>query len=245
MGYRKCTLRKFAYGVETLGRIITYTAIVIAAVCTVYIGQSYAAAAQSIAGKASGTLTIDGKSITLKYAYAMAQPNTFDKDKTDIAVLLTERPLSEGSIKDAEQLDDALGREHGWAFFKIDDAGRPIHEVVDHPMAGGSRLVMSGFTQAEFVAKKRGWDRLEGSFATRKAEDFLNHTYEIKVEFSAPLLQAKRHEPLPDTKTGEALPGDGGEPGEAYAAYLIAVREKDIPMLRMQAPVEEQDISES
>ncbi len=206
-------------------------------------GQSLAAV-QAVAGKASGTLTIDGKSIALKYAYAMVQPNTFDKDKTDIAVLLTKRPLNVSAVKDAEELDEAVGKEHGWAFFKLDDAGRPIHEVIDHPAAGGNRLIMSGFTQAGFVQKMRGNDRLEGLFATRKVEDFLNHTYEIKVEFSAPVLQAKRLESLPDAKTGEALPPDGGEPGKAYTAYLKAVRDKDIPTLRILAPVEEQDISD-
>ncbi len=242
MTYRRHTLKKFPCGAETLGRILIVAAIVIAVVCS---GQSPAVAAQSVAGKASGTLTIDGKSIALKYAYAMLQPNTFDKDKTDIAVLLTERPLNEGAVKDAEELDDAVGKEHGWAFFKIDDAGRPIHEVIDHPSAGGGRLMMSGFTQAGFVQKKRLKDRLEGSFATRKVEDFLNHTYEIKVEFSAPLLQARRPEPLPDAKTGETLPPDGGEPGKAYAAYLKAVRDKDIPTIRKLAPVDEQGVSES
>ena len=245
MTYRQCTLRRFSGGVEALGRILTFAAIVIAVVCAVHVGQSLAAPAQSIAGKASGTLTIDGKSVDLKYAYAMAQPNTFDKDKTDIAVLLTGSPFNEGAIKDAEQLDDAVGKEHGWAFFKIDDAGKPIHEVIDHPAAGGSRLMMSGFTQAGFVQKKKGNDRLEGSFATKKVEDFLDHTYEIKVEFSAPILRAKLPEPLPDAKTGEALPRDGGEPGKSYAAYLKAVRDKDIPTIRMLAPVDEQGISES
>src|SRR5512143_548007 len=202
MTYRKYTLRRYSGGVETLGRFLTFTTIVIAVVCS---GQSLAAV-QAVAGKASGTLTIDGKSIALKYAYAMAQPNTFEKDKTDIAVLLTKRPLNVGAVKDAEELDDAVGKEHGWAFFKIDDAGRPIHEVIDHPATGGSRLIMSGFTQAGFVQKKSGKDRLEGLFATGRVEDFLNHTYEINVEFSAPLLLARRSESLPDAKTGEALP---------------------------------------
>ncbi len=240
MTYRPNVFRRFTGRVDTLGLVVTFAATVIALVCS---GQS-PATAQSFAGKASGTLTIDGKSIALKYAYAMLQPNTFDKDKTDIAVLLTGRPLNEGTVKDAEKLDDAVGQEHGWAFFKIDDAGRPIHEVIDHPAAGGSRLIMSGFTQAGFVQKKREKDRLEGSFATGKIEDFLNHTYEIKVEFSAPLLQARRPEPLPDIENGEALPRDGGEPGKAYAAYLRAVRDKDIPTLRMLAPVDEQEVSE-
>jgi len=81
--------------------------------------QSFAAETQAVTGKATGTLTIDGKHITLKYAYAMVQPNTFDPGKTDIAVLLTEEPLDEDALTDIEELDDAVMRQHSWAFFKL------------------------------------------------------------------------------------------------------------------------------
>jgi hypothetical protein len=198
--------------------------------------HSSAAEARPMAGKASGTLTIDGESISLKYSYVMAQPNVFDKKKTDIAVLLTENPLAGDAVKDVEDLRDATYKTHGWAFFKIDDKGKPIHEVIDHPAAGGDILLMSGFTHAEFTSKKIGKDRVEGSFTTSKSEDFMSHKYEIRVDFSAPLLQAKRPEPLPNSKTGKALPGDGGEPGKAYRAYRKAILEKDIAALRETAP---------
>jgi hypothetical protein len=105
--------------------------------------------------------------------------------------------------------------------------------------------MMSGFTQAKFVSKKMTKDGVEGSFVTVKAEDFLDHKYEIKVDFSAPVLQAKRPAPLPDAKTGEALPQDGGEPGEAYRAYLKAIRDKDIAALRKMAPAPEPEMSDS
>jgi len=52
--------------------------------------------AKSSAGKASGTLTINGKGIPLNYSYAMAQPNTFDAAKNDTTVLLTEKPFRKG-----------------------------------------------------------------------------------------------------------------------------------------------------
>jgi len=61
----------------------------------------------------------------------------------------------------------------------------------NHPVTGGRRLIMSGFTHAEFVSKKMGKDRVEGSFRTKKTEDFMGHPYSIKVDFSAPILQAK------------------------------------------------------
>jgi hypothetical protein len=34
-------------------------------------------------GKASGAVTIDGKDLTLRYAYAWVEPSAFDPDRTD------------------------------------------------------------------------------------------------------------------------------------------------------------------
>jgi len=193
------------------------------------------------AGKASGTLTIDGSRITLRYSYVMEQPNTFEKNKTDMAVLLTEKPLAPDALADIEDLRDATRRMHGWAFFKINDKGSPIHEVIDHPALGGSVLMMSGFTNAEYIPKKSGKEIVEGSFVTRKPTGFGGHKYEIKADFSAPILQAKRPEPRPDAKTGKALPKDGGEPGKVYREYRKAIRNKDIAAIRRAAPASKAD----
>ncbi|MDA8241901.1 MAG: hypothetical protein M0Z67_16240 [Nitrospiraceae bacterium] len=231
MCYKRFTLKNHPQEATPLGLITLFAAIVIFA-AAIAGPHSSAAQARPVAGEASGTLTVDGKSIALRYSYAMAQPNTFDKGKTDIAVLLTEDPLAGDALKDIEDLRDATHEIHGWAYFKINDQGKPIHEVIDHPAAGGNVLMMSGFTHAEFAPKKMKKSKVAGSFTTSKAEDFVGHKYEIKVDFSAPLLQAKRPEPLPDAKTGKALPRDGGEPGKAYMAYLKAIRDNDIAALR-------------
>ena len=79
-------------------------------------------------------------------------------------------------------------------------------------------------------------DRVEGSFATLKPEDFMTYKYEIKAEFSAPLLMAKLPEPLPNAKTGKALPADGGEPGKVYRTHRKAIKDKDITAFRRTAP---------
>jgi hypothetical protein len=246
MSNRQIVLSSFAKGSNIFSSVIIF-AVIILIILIVHgdVNQSFAAEPQDIKGKATGSLTIDGKLITLKYAYAMAQPNTFDAGKTDIAVLLTEEPLDKDAFADIEGLDDAVKRQHGWALFKLDEDGKPIHEMIDHPAAGGGRLIMSGFTQAEFVSKKMGKDRVEGSFKTRKTEDFMGHPYSIKVDFSAPILQAKVPEPLPDVKTGRTLPKGGGEPGNIYRAYLKAVREKDIAALRTLIPEKSQNMSDS
>jgi len=189
-------------------------------------------------GTASGKLTLDGKSAGLSHAYAMAQPNTFEKNKTDIAVLITERPLQDGALRDLEDLADA-GRdiqESSWVFFKIDDSGKPVFEMIYQPMLGESRLMMSGFTHAEFIYKVLEKERIEGTFRTKKPEEFVGHTYELDVAFKAQVVQAKKPEPLPDAGSGKALPAGGGEPGKAYMAYHAALMNKDIEEFRKFAP---------
>jgi len=244
-------IQQFAMGSFTRGSSIFRSTLIFAVIILTILvipgntRQSFAADTQAVGGKATGTLTVDGKRITLKHAYAMAQPDTFDAGKTVIAVLLTEEPLDADALNDAEELDDAVMGQHGWAFFKIDEDGKPIHEMIDHPATGGSRLIMSGFTQAEFVSKKMGKDRVEGSFRTKKTEDFMGHPYAIKVDFSAPLLQAKVPEPLPDAETGRTLPKGGGQPGKAYRAYLKAVLDRDVAALREFVPDKTQNMSDS
>jgi hypothetical protein len=128
-----------------------------------------------VAGTASGTLTLNGKSVPLRYAYAMAQPNTFDASKNDTAILLTEKPLPEGAIDEIGDLQEAAhdvirGRKHeGMAYFKLSSTGKPIYELSDHPalLSGQYRQIqMSGFTHADFAPKQMGPDRVEGPIAT-------------------------------------------------------------------------------
>jgi hypothetical protein len=208
-----------------------------------------AAGVKSSAGTASGTLTIDGKGIPLKYAYAMSQPNTFDAAKNDLAVLLTEKSLPDGALNGIVDLRDATRNQHGYAYFKINNAGKPIYELIDHPATKEgkySQIQMSGFTHAGFVPGRMGKDRVEGSFATSKPEDFMTYKYEINAEFSAPLLKAKLPEPLPSAKDGKKLPAGGGAPGKVYNAHRKAIRDKDIAALRRMAPDSEtKDMSDS
>jgi hypothetical protein len=195
-------------------------------------------------GEVVGTLSIDGKTIDLKYAYAIAQPNVFDKEKTDIAVLLTEMPLQEGALTDVEDLGDAARGLGAFAYFKIQDQSKPVYEMIAHPVLGDSRLQMSGFTHATFAPRALSRDLIEGSFRTEKPEEFVGHRYEIKVQFSTSITHAKRPEPLPDARTGTRLPADGGEPGKTYRRYHRALLNKDIDTVRNVAPEPDVPVSE-
>jgi hypothetical protein len=193
-------------------------------------------------GTASGSIVIDGTSMKLNYAYAMAQPNTFDKEKTDIAILLTENPVQNETFKDVEDLRDVAVRQRGWLYFEINDEQKPITEVADHPSLGATQLQMSGITRSDFVKKEFSKERIAGSCKTKNADEILGHKYEVDVTFNAPILQAKIPEPLPDEKTGKALPPDGGAPGKAYLNFVKAVQKKDLETVKKFAPSPEEGI---
>lgn len=191
---------------------------------------------QLTSGSASGTVKINGKPLSLKYAYAVAQPNLSDEKKTDIAVLLTEKPVPDGALREVSDLwAFAAHNLHEWVIFKIDEQGKAISETIDHPELKGERLLMTGFTHAEFipVIGLEIKNSIEGTFITEHVEDFLKYKYEIKVKFNASVLQAKRAEALPDAETGTKLHADGGAPGKMYMAYYEALKKKDNAAMRM------------
>lgn len=184
------------------------------------------------AGTASGYVSLNGVKLILNHAYALAQPNTFDEKKLDIAVLLTEKPLPEGALRDVQGMEYVTHKKHNYVLFKINDQGKPIYEVIEHPVLKDTRLMMSGFTWAEFASEAFGKGRIQGSFRTPAATDFSGYKYEINVKFSAQVQQANLPEPLPDAKTGKALPTGGGAPAKAYFAYRKAIETKDVAGIR-------------
>lgn len=196
-------------------------------------------------GGASGSFSVDGKSIELHHAYAMAQANPFDEKKTDTAILLTDTPLSEEAFAGVKDLE-AAGRlePHNSVLFVLDESGQAVREVVHHDALGDMSLQMSGMTHATVTISSRAGGRIEGSAQTKGPEDFLRHKYEIKAQFQAPIRQAHRDAPPPDAKTGKKLPPGGGEPGKAYLALQEAIRKQDLAAIRKAKPADMPDMSD-
>lgn len=197
------------------------------------------------AGAASGNVSIDGKSVPLRFAYAMAQPNTFDKAKTDTAILLTEKPLPESALASLSDLGRAAsGAKRTSVLFVIEEDGKAIREVVHHEALAANNLQMSGMTYSEIKIASRKSDRIEGSLQTKQPESFMNHQYELKVVFNAGIRQARREAPPPDSKTSQKLPPGGGEPGKAFLAFHDAVQKKDLVAIRKSKPADLPDMSD-
>jgi len=213
------------------------------------LGALLAATASAVSaapeGSASGSFSVDGKSVDLRYAYAMSQPNTFDEKKTDTAVLITDQPIPDTELAAAKELGRvATGPGRNSVLFEIDETGRAMREVVRHGSLGEASLQMSGMTHADVKLSTRTADRVEGSADTKEPEDFVRHKYAIHAKFSAPIRVARRDPPLPDAKSGQKLPKGGGEPGKAYLAFEDMIRKKDIAGLRKMKPQGVADMSD-
>jgi len=179
-------------------------------------------------GAASGTLTIDGRAVTLRHAYALAQPNTFDASKTDVAILLTERALPADALKELTDLGHATRGLENYALVEIGEDRRAHYEAIGHAALKEKGLQRSGVTSARFTAVAFGPDRVEGVLETPGAADLLGHRYQLSAKFNAAVRQARRPEPALGPATGQKLPPGGGEPGAAYLATHRALARKDL-----------------
>ena len=146
-------------------------------------------------GKAGGTLTVNGTSTEMRYAYASAGPGFFDKTKEDVTVILTDVPL------DGKALEDEFERIH------MADAGR-LHaleitfDADQKPISTSFRH--NGFTKAspsglssEDVFEKKTFDgrTVGGRYRSAKPHEFFGNIYSFDVSFKAGI--ARKAKPVP------------------------------------------------
>lgn len=209
------------------------------AVLAVVAAAGRAAAAEPLRqGKASGSFSVDGKKVTLRYAYALVQENMFDDDKKDVAVLLTSAPLGDEALR-AASLDEAIDRKIPALFYAIDADGKTVREAIVHPGRPGGGDSMTGQTLGTVTLKRTG-DGVQGTVEISptgmKSQRFFQFTFAVKATFEAP-LSASREVPKLSAANADPLPKDGGAPAKAYLALIAAARKGDLKAV--QASVQE------
>jgi hypothetical protein len=186
--------------------------------------------AATTGSSAQGQLMVDGKTITLSYAYAVAGPDTFDGTKEAYLVLLTEKPLAAGAMKEADSLHELGGKsvtsllESGLALNIGPDKG--YHLTIRHPALKGRELQKSWYSGLQLVTL--GPDRVAGTFASSSGmgksegdggveEIMPNHTAQFKIRFDAPVTRRfPLEEKLELGANARKLSAGGGEPGKAW-----------------------------
>ena len=172
----------------------------------------FAAHAQS--ENATGAITMDGRRVALRHAYASVQPGFFEKNTEDIRVLLTDVPV------------DAARRGDVFARARLARAGE-LHgvEVVvnakGEPMSGFLFLgafdgMVSVAGMHQFDAKALERSRIAGRMYTNGPRTFSGITWEYDVTFSAEISRPPTAEEL-----AAALES---APALAATAHLAAIQ---------------------
>jgi hypothetical protein len=141
--------------------------------------------AEPAEGTASGTLTVNGKTVTVAYAYARSVPGFFDPNAKDTQVIVSDVPLDAAALSDDfARIDLAkAGKLHAFEI-TIDATGAPVSTAWRHDGFNGP--APSGLSSADVFTKKVLDGKLvEGSYKSAVEEEFFGNTYAFDVAFRA------------------------------------------------------------
>ena len=140
-------------------------------------------------GKADGTLTVNGKTTKVAFAYARSVPGFFDKNTKDIQVIVSDVPLDAKALAD-DFLRASMAKEGKLHAFEItiDAAGTPVSTAWRHD--GFKDPTPSGLSSDDVFTKKVLDGKLvEGSYKSAADEEFFGNTYAFDVAFRATIAQ--------------------------------------------------------
>jgi len=136
-------------------------------------------------GKAEGTLTVNGKTTKVAFAYARSVPGFFDKNTNDTQVIVSDVPM------DAKELADEFvrigmakeGKLHAFEI-TINAAGAPVstawrHDGFKGPMPSGLS------SQDVFTKKVLDGKSVDASYKSAAAAEFFDNIYAFDVTFRA------------------------------------------------------------
>ena len=136
-------------------------------------------------GTASGTLTVNGKTTQVAYAYARSVPGFFDKSTQDTQVIVSDVPLDATALSDPfvrGDLADA-GKLHAFEI-TIDASGTPISTAWRDNGVKGPQP--SGLSSADVFTKTVLDGKIvEGSYKSAEPAEFFGNTYAFDVTFRA------------------------------------------------------------
>ena len=185
--------------------------------------------ARAADGKAEGTITVNGKTTRLSYAYARAVKGFFDKTKEDVEVVLSDVPLEGKAREDPfERMHMAeAGKLHAFEI-TIDAEGKPISTAFRDN--GFKKASPSGLS-SEDVFTKKVFDgkTVEGRYKSAKEAEFFGETYSFDVTFRADITRAAK--PVPPT-AAETAAARKSPQAKVYAEFLAAVQKEDLGALR-------------
>ena len=193
------------------------------------------AATAADAPKVSGSITANGKTTALKYAYAMPKEDPFDKKKKATFLLVTDQEVPAAALADEFEFmrwyDKA--KLHGFAVL-INGEKRPVSGNVYDPAMKHNGFSGVGMQQIELTTMTP--TRIAGKISIPKPDEFFGDTYQYSATFDVPVVAVKP--PAEEPLKGTSLPAGGGDPGKAYMAYSKAFQAGDMAGIRKSVAAE-------
>lgn len=183
--------------------------------CVTFAGAQAGAAQSTV----SGSFTVNGKTVQLKYVYALIKPELFHEEKDALYVVLSDAPIEEGKLRSPMGLIEPAkaGTLHAIEV-KFDDEAQPNDgELYNNNFKDAANVTVSGmhkFVPRHFEAGKL----IAGKLYVEPQSSFGDEDkWVYSATFSAPIMP----------KPVEKLAALDSPPALAVHAFLRAIASKD------------------
>jgi hypothetical protein len=189
-------------------------------------------ALMAASGMASGTLTVNGQAVQMKYAYAARFPDWFDKTKLGTRLVVSDMAIPVTAIQDSfEMMSLARDGKMNAIQFEIGASRNSISMSIHSNKLQGSVSVSKNFDAKAIPVFTE--DRLEGALAA-EASTMGPMSYAYDVKFATAI--APRVVTAPPTAADTAAAAKAGS-AQAYLAFVAAVRAGNkAKMLELASP---------
>jgi hypothetical protein len=145
-------------------------------------------------GTANGTFTVKGKATKLAYAYATAKPDSSDKTKEEIVLILSDVPLTPKVVQDPMPfgLQDMTKANQLHAIKATISALKAVTSTSLYDSAFKFSSVSVAGSNIKLDVQTLDKTTIAGKLYTAKPDDFNDVPFEYSVTFSAPITHAGR-----------------------------------------------------
>ena len=184
------------------------------------------------AGTASGTLTVQGQAMPMKYAYAVQIPDWFDKAKQGTRLIVSDAPIPDAAVQDEMELM-SLSRSNKFNAIQFEFGAERSNFTMSilSTKLGGSISVSKNFdakTIPVFTAQ-----RIEGAMIGEPSK-LGSMAYQYNVKFATAI--APRVVAAAPTAADTAAAAQSA-PAQAYLAFVAAVKAGNkAKMLELASP---------
>jgi hypothetical protein len=179
-------------------------------------------------GDVKGSITANGKTTALKYAYAMPKEDPFDKKKKATFVVVADQEVPASALADEFEFMRWYDKAnlHGFAVL-INDEKRVVSGNIYDPGLKHNGFSSVGSQKVELTAMTPS--RIAGKVYLPKEEEFFGDKYQYTGTFDVPIAAVS----VPKVALkGTPLPAGGGDPAKAYLAFDKAVAKGDMAAVK-------------